>query len=34
MGSAERIRAAAEICAAERRKRPVAVVVSAMAKVT
>lgn len=34
VGSAERIRAAAEICAAEQRKRPVAVVVSAMAKVT
>jgi len=34
MGSAERIRAAAEICAAQRRERPVVVVVSAMSKVT
>lgn len=34
MGSAERIRAAAEICAAQRRTRPVVVVVSAMSKVT
>lgn len=34
MGSAERIRAAAEICAAHRRERPVVVVVSAMSKVT
>ena len=34
MGSAERIRNAAEICAREREKRPVIVVVSAMSKVT
>jgi aspartate kinase len=34
LGSAERIRVAADICAAERRRRPVAVVVSAMSKVT
>jgi aspartate kinase len=34
MGSAERIRAAAEICAGQRRERPVLVVVSAMSKVT
>lgn len=34
MGSAERIRAAAEICAEQRRLRPVVVVVSAMSKVT
>jgi aspartate kinase len=34
MGSAERIRNAAEICAQERKKRPVIVVVSAMSKVT
>jgi len=34
MGSAERIRVAAEISATEQRKRPVAVVVSAMSKVT
>lgn len=34
MGSAERIRNAAQICAAERAKRPVVVVVSAMSKVT
>jgi aspartate kinase len=34
MGSAERIRVAARISAAEKRKRPVVVVVSAMSKVT
>lgn len=34
MGSAERIRVAAEICAAEQRRRPVAAVVSAMSKIT
>ena len=34
MGSAERIRVAAGICAAERRKRPVVAVVSAMSKIT
>jgi aspartate kinase len=34
MGSAERIRGAAEICAEQRRLRPVAVVVSAMSKMT
>ena len=34
MGSAERIRAAAHIAAEERQKRPVLVVVSAMARVT
>ncbi|HYI97711.1 MAG TPA: hypothetical protein VEX68_29495, partial [Bryobacteraceae bacterium] len=34
MGSAERIRGAAEICAQERAKRPIVVVVSAMSKVT
>jgi aspartate kinase len=34
LGSAERIRVAADICAAERRRHPVAVVVSAMSKVT
>ncbi len=34
VGSAERIRAAAQLAAAEQRKRPVAVVVSAMSKVT
>jgi bifunctional aspartokinase / homoserine dehydrogenase 1 len=34
MGSAERIRAAARICAEQRRVRPVVVVVSAMSKVT
>jgi aspartate kinase len=34
MGSAERIRASADICASARRERPVVVVVSAMSKVT
>ena len=34
MGSAERIRNAAQICADIRAKRPVVVVVSAMSKVT
>ena len=34
MGSAERIRNAARICAEQRAKRPVVVVVSAMSKVT
>jgi bifunctional aspartokinase / homoserine dehydrogenase 1 len=34
VGSAERIRAAADLIAAERRKRPVAVVISAMSKIT
>ena len=34
MGSAERIRVAAEIAAGQRRERPVLVVVSAMSKVT
>jgi aspartokinase/homoserine dehydrogenase 1 len=34
MGSAERIKVAASICAAERKKRPVVAVVSAMSKVT
>ena len=34
MGSAERIRGAAEICARERANRPIVVVVSAMSKVT
>ena len=34
MGSADRIRIAASITAAERAKRPVAIVVSAMSKVT
>ena len=34
MGSAERIRVAAELINAEQKKRPVAVVVSAMSKVT
>ena len=34
MGSAERIRVAGEIAASERRKRPLAVVVSAMSKIT
>jgi aspartate kinase len=34
MGSAERIRCVAEICANERKKRPIVVVVSAMSKVT
>ncbi len=34
MGAAERIRAAADICASARRERPVVVVVSAMSKVT
>lgn len=34
MGSAERIRCAAQICAAQREKRPVVVVVSAMSKIT
>ena len=34
MGSAERIRSAAQICAEQRRERPVVVVVSAMSKVT
>jgi aspartate kinase len=34
MGSAERIRVAAEICAGQRRSRPVLAVVSAMSKVT
>src|SRR3954463_6987903 len=34
MGSAERIKVAAGICAAQRKKRPVVVVVSAMSKVT
>src|ERR1019366_9482665 len=34
VGSAERMRVAAQIAAGERKKRPVAVVVSAMSKVT
>ncbi len=34
MGSAERIRVSAGICAGEQRKRPVVVVVSAMSKIT
>jgi bifunctional aspartokinase / homoserine dehydrogenase 1 len=34
VGSAERMRVAAQLAAAERRKRPVAIVVSAMSKVT
>ena len=34
VGSAERMRAAAQLAMAERRKRPVAVVVSAMSKIT
>ncbi|MGA3096745.1 MAG: aspartate kinase, partial [Bryobacteraceae bacterium] len=34
VGSAARIRAAAQLAIAERRKRPVAVVVSAMSKIT
>lgn len=34
MGTAERIRAAAEICANQRKTRPVVVIVSAMSKVT
>src|SRR6476620_864736 len=34
MGSADRIRTAAQICATARRERPVVVVVSAMSKVT
>jgi len=34
VGSAERMRVAAELAAAERRKRPVAIVVSAMSKIT
>ena len=34
MGSAERIRVAAKICADERARRPVVAVVSAMSKVT
>jgi aspartate kinase len=34
MGSAQRIRSAAQICAEQRKKRPVVVVVSAMSKVT